>query len=113
MNPQALEERVELLLFADVVVVLEHAQQGGLAEAARAEKDQVKVAGLGALEHREKRRFVGIKEAFRPNLSEIGDAVRNPHVPNPRTSFSIRRSSASLSSPTATTLSRSGRNTIS
>src|SRR5262249_10932523 len=62
---------------AQVVVVLQHAHQRGLAEAPRPQENHVPVAGL---QHREERRLVRIEEPLRPDLPEVADAVGDLHA---------------------------------
>src|SRR5262249_31347255 len=77
VHPEPAEELVELVLAGEVVVVLQHAQQGGLAEAPGAKEQGG--ADRGALQEREAGRLVDVEEALAPDFFEVGATVRDLH----------------------------------
>src|SRR5262249_31918634 len=91
------EERVELLGPADVVVVLEHAHEERLAHPSRPQEQEAAWAEL--LQDRQERRLVDVEVALRPELGEVGDAVRDLHaqvasrptLPPPRPAHTLPR----------------------
>ena len=88
VDPEAAEERVPAVAPAEVVVVLQHAHQRGLAEAPRAEEDDVPVAGL---EDGEERGLVRVEEAVAADPAEVADAVGDLHGAPPRHCGAPRR----------------------
>ena len=87
VNPEAAEELVELGGTMEVVVVLQHAEQRRLAEAAGTQEDQVSKPCLGALELGEKGSLVRVEVATTPDVGEVGGAVGDSHagLERPRT----------------------------
>lgn len=72
-DPQPAEQLLEAIFHIDIVICLHHAKEQALAEAARANHEQIAVL---LLEQREIHGFVDIVQVVAPDALEVGYSVR-------------------------------------